>query len=631
MREAYLSGAPAFVVSAKLNQIFWVNGSGAQFLGTPLIGDLISAPSRFDRATISQIEAGQTSQRPVQLRGAEGRCSFNILPVDFDGEEAWLAASTPSQFSRYGRLSLIAGLSGEGAESAIVNQKGELLFSSSGYDLAPERIQLQLENLAVGQTVQAEIIEDNVRHVYGAAKLDDEHLLVISSKKQPDLPPPHSNLNNEERNAFREIAERLKNEMNAQLPYESSVPEEKKSSPIPASLQDLTALLDLATDGVIFLDRDLTVNSITRSAEGLLPGHNPMLVGKLLTASLTPESVGRLIAYRADVDRHAFLNKGCVVDFELDGQRRTISITLIRLETGGYAAILHENGCGQRRIIEPNASNAPNTPSVVESSLEDKAPTKTENKEPKDWPLLAGVAHEIRTPLNAIIGFAELMRDEKFGPIDNQRYREYLRDMVQSGHHVLSLINDLLAKSKREGEEEWFSPSAEIEEIFQPVVLKPVALGAVVREIVSLMQEQANRDGIIVRISLETRLPDILADERAVRQIILNLLSNAIRFTPKGGQIVLSALREGTRVILRIRDTGIGMSMQEIARAMRPYEQIRPEYLRHDNAVFAGTGLGLPLTKTLTEENGATFNLTSGEGVGTVVEICFLRADQPNE
>lgn len=625
VREAYLSGGPAFVVSSDLERILWANGSGAGFLGAFLVGDLIGTPSHFDRAAKSQIEAGQISQRPVQLRGVKGRCSFMIVSVELNGETGWLAMSTPDPFSRYDRLPLLAGLSGEEAESAIVDADGEPLLASSGFDLAPELIKPKLQTLTIGDNSQGDIVENNARFVYGAARLDEKHFLVIAGVKQTQPQISRNNLNNEERSALREIAERLKNDMSAQWPHENGMPETEAGS-LPASLHDLAALLDLATDGVIFLDRNLTIHSTTPAAEVLLQDQNRGFAGELLTAYLTPESVGRFIAYRADVDRHAFLNKGCVVDFNIDGHSHTVSVTLIRLETGGYAAILHEKGAkAQHKAAEKPATFA-------DTAKENKAHSEflpTQEKEGQDWSLLAGVAHEIRTPLNAMIGFAELMRDEKFGSIDNQRYREYLRDIVQSGHHILSLVNDLLVRLKAEGENGYLYPNIDHHIPAQEVALKPVSLGGVIRDTVSLMQEQANRDGIIVRISLETRLPDILANERAVRQIILNLLSNAIRFTPKGGQIVLSALRDEGKVILRIRDTGIGMNAEEIARAMRPYEQIKPENPRHDDASFTGTGLGLPLTKALAEESKASFTLTSKQGSGTVVEICFLRADKP--
>ncbi len=161
---------------------------------------------------------------------------------------------------------------------------------------------------------------------------------------------------------------------------------------------------------------------------------------------------------------------------------------------------------------------------------------------------LARVSHEIRTPLNAIIGFSELMIDEKFGPVGNDRYRDYLRDINRSGNHVLDLVNDLLDISKIEAGQQEMSYEA-------------VSLNDTLSEIVAMMQPQANRERVIIRSSLASRVPEVVADLRSVRQIALNLLSNAVRYTLAGGQVIVSTAYEPSGdVVIRVRDTGIGMS-----------------------------------------------------------------------
>ena len=161
---------------------------------------------------------------------------------------------------------------------------------------------------------------------------------------------------------------------------------------------------------------------------------------------------------------------------------------------------------------------------------------------------LARVSHEIRTPLNAIIGFSELMIDEKFGAIGNDRYRDYLRDINRSGNHVLDLVNDLLDISKIEAGQQEMSYEA-------------VSLNETLAETVAMMQPQANRERVIIRSSFASRLPDVVADLRSVRQIALNLLSNAVRYTQAGGQVIVSTAYEPSGdVVMRVRDTGIGMT-----------------------------------------------------------------------
>jgi signal transduction histidine kinase len=220
---------------------------------------------------------------------------------------------------------------------------------------------------------------------------------------------------------------------------------------------------------------------------------------------------------------------------------------------------------------------------------------------------LARISHEIRTPLNAIIGFSELMVDEKFGPVGNDRYRDYLRDINRSGNHVLDLVNDLLDISKIEAGE-------------QEMNYEAVSLNDTLAETVAMMQPQANRERVIIRSSFPSRLPEIVADLRSVRQIALNLLSNAVRYTQAGGQVIVSTSYEASGdIVMRVRDTGIGMSQAEIEQAMKPFKQVNT--LRRQRG--DGTGLGLPLTKAMVEANRARFSISSTPGTGTLVEVTF--------
>jgi len=220
---------------------------------------------------------------------------------------------------------------------------------------------------------------------------------------------------------------------------------------------------------------------------------------------------------------------------------------------------------------------------------------------------LAKISHEIRTPLNAIIGFSEVMMEERFGQVENQRYRDYLRDIHASGEHLVSLINDLLDLSK-------------IEAGKLDLAFTSVSLNEVVQQCMGIMQPQANRERIIIRSSLATDLPPVVADTRSIRQIVLNLVSNSIKFTQPGGQVILSTtLTEEGEVVLRVRDTGVGMSESDVMVAMEPFRQITTSA----RAGSGGTGLGLPLTKALAEANRAAFNIRSAVDVGTIVEIIF--------
>jgi signal transduction histidine kinase len=228
---------------------------------------------------------------------------------------------------------------------------------------------------------------------------------------------------------------------------------------------------------------------------------------------------------------------------------------------------------------------------------------------------LAKISHEIRTPLNAIIGFSEVMMDERFGPIGNDRYREYLKDIHASGGHLVSLLNDLLDLSKIE--------AGKLDLTFAAVNLNDLT-----QQSVAIMQPEANRERIIIRTSLPTTLPSVVADARSVRQIILNLLSNSIKFTGAGGQVIVStAVNDNGDVVLRVRDTGTGMSEKDITVALEPFRQLATS----SNAHAAGTGLGLPLTKALAEANRASFSIRSAANAGTLVEIAFPATRIPAE
>jgi signal transduction histidine kinase len=226
---------------------------------------------------------------------------------------------------------------------------------------------------------------------------------------------------------------------------------------------------------------------------------------------------------------------------------------------------------------------------------------------------LARISHEIRTPLNAVIGFSEVMMEERFGPIGNERYRGYLKDIHASGGHLVSLVNDLLDLSK-------------IEAGKLDLTFTRVDLNGLVQQCVALMQPQANRERIIIRTSLAPALPPVMVDARSIRQIALNLLSNSIKFTGAGGQVIVStAVADHGEAVLRVRDTGLGMSEKEIEAALEPFRQLATS----TRWGSGGTGLGLPLTKALAEANGARFTITSKVNDGTLVEVAFPAAHVP--
>src|ERR1700722_339545 len=219
--------------------------------------------------------------------------------------------------------------------------------------------------------------------------------------------------------------------------------------------------------------------------------------------------------------------------------------------------------------------------------------------------LLAQVSHESRTAVMAVLGFAEVMLEERFGPVGNERYKDYLKDIHLSGVHVMSLADDLLDLSKIE--------AGKLELAFASV-----DANSVIRECVSLMQPQAARERVIMRVSLPDRLPRVMVDERSLKQIMLNLMSNAVKFNEPGGQVIVSTAIDGAgQAVIRVRDTGVGMNENEVGLALTPFSQVGK------GAAKGGAGLGLPLTKALVEANKAEFSIKSRREQGTLIEIAF--------
>jgi len=219
---------------------------------------------------------------------------------------------------------------------------------------------------------------------------------------------------------------------------------------------------------------------------------------------------------------------------------------------------------------------------------------------------LANISHELRTPLNAIIGFSELMKHEIFGPLEPVPYRSYVEDINESGMHLLELINDILDMSKAE---------AGMTDLVESVVDVPAA----VRSALRMMGRRAQLSRIEVIENLPATLPQLRVDERRLRQIVLNLVSNAVKFTEEMGRVTVSGRVEDEGFVLEVVDTGIGMSEEDLQRVMEPFVQADTRLSRK----YEGTGLGLPLTKALVEAHGGRLTLRSKPGNGTTATIVF--------
>ncbi|MDH7800220.1 MULTISPECIES: HAMP domain-containing sensor histidine kinase [unclassified Rhizobium] len=222
---------------------------------------------------------------------------------------------------------------------------------------------------------------------------------------------------------------------------------------------------------------------------------------------------------------------------------------------------------------------------------------------------LAAVSHELRTPLNAVLGFSDILAGEYFGRLENDRQREYVGLIRQSGAHLLSVVNTMLDMSKLEAGR-------------YELMMESFPIAETIASCEAMLGLQAKEKGLTLTSRIQRGIGEIAADQRAIRQVLINLAGNAIKFTDAGGVVSIDAAREGRMLKLTVSDTGIGIASDKIELLGQPFMQVQNEYTRR----YEGTGLGLSLVKGLVALHGGTFVITSQPGEGTVVTI-MLPAD----
>jgi signal transduction histidine kinase len=222
--------------------------------------------------------------------------------------------------------------------------------------------------------------------------------------------------------------------------------------------------------------------------------------------------------------------------------------------------------------------------------------------------LLAYTSHELRTPLNAVISFSELLLEEHFGQL-SAKQRDYLESIRDSGAHLNALLSDILDLSQLDAGRIELHP-------------EPVQLPAPITSCLKLVTSRARAGGVMVRSDIARALPAIEADPLRLKQVLINLLTNAVKFTPAGGSVVVSANRTRSGAIaISVRDTGIGIPKAELGRIFRPFYRVDNSMTRSRE----GIGLGLPLTKRLVELHGGQLRIESTEGIGTEVAVVLPR------
>ncbi|WP_173997094.1 sensor histidine kinase [Agrobacterium rubi] len=222
---------------------------------------------------------------------------------------------------------------------------------------------------------------------------------------------------------------------------------------------------------------------------------------------------------------------------------------------------------------------------------------------------LAAVSHELRTPLNAVLGFSDILAGEYFGKLENDRQREYVSLIRQSGAHLLSVVNTMLDMSKLEAGR-------------YELIMEPFRITDAIATCEGMLGLQARQKGLTLTSRVQRDIGEVVADQRAIQQVLINLAGNAIKFTESGGVVSMDASLEGSTLKLTVSDTGIGIAADKIAFLGQPFMQVQNEFTRR----YEGTGLGLALVKGLVELHGGSFAVSSRAGEGTVVTI-LLPAD----
>lgn len=242
---------------------------------------------------------------------------------------------------------------------------------------------------------------------------------------------------------------------------------------------------------------------------------------------------------------------------------------------------------------------------AIEAVLAEKQEAERASRKKSEF--LAEISHEVRTPLNAIVGFAEIIRSARFGPVGNPRYQEYAADIVSSGQHVLQLVNDLLDLNRAE---------SGIDDLEEDVI----DIAETVRAALVFVRDQAREKSISTELYFPGDMPKLLADGRKLKQVLVNLLANAVKFTEHGGSVAVTVSFDAAgRTVFTIADTGIGIPRDEIPAALRMFG--RGRRAKKTDRPQEGTGLGLPLAASLVELHGGTLALDSEPGVGTTVTV----------
>ncbi len=359
----------------------------------------------------------------------------------------------------------------------------------------------------------------------------------------------------------------------------------------------LSSVFDVSEIGIVVTDHKSRIVRVNESFVRIYGWARDELVNADLADLVTPDERDDIRARHDEFIRSGVQGSGELKIIRKDGSISNVMYTTATLELS------------QKRRFQVTTVVDITLRKQMEQSLrlaKDQADTANRAKST----FLANMSHELRTPLNAIIGFSEMMLKHTFGPVGHDKYDEYLNDMHLSARHLLDIINEVLDMSKIE------AGKMELDE-------SEVDVGGLIKSVMRMVASRAFGSDLKMETSIAPNLPRLYADERLVRQILINLITNAVKFSRKGGKVNVEAheMKDGEMEVVVI-DEGVGIAKEKIARALEPFGQVsdNPEDARHQ-----GTGLGLPLAKAMIELHGGEMALESEEGKGTKVYVRFPR------
>ncbi len=360
----------------------------------------------------------------------------------------------------------------------------------------------------------------------------------------------------------------------------------------------LRTVLDTAHDAFVSVDSEGRITGWNTQAESMFGWRKDEVIGRLAVELIIPEHRRKdhqelLLRRLAARGSQGLGERIETTSLRRDGSQIPVELSISQMWVDGKLTVsAFIRDVSRRRAVEQELIAAKE---AAESASEAKSS------------FLANMSHELRTPLNAVIGFAEIIEKDAFGPTGAARYREYARDIKESGRHLLDVINDILDVSKADADR------MDLRE-------EPCDLGDIVTLSVRMVREAAQGGQVELAVAPADGLPLLYADAQRVRQILINLLSNAVKFTPPHGKVTVRvAVEKDGNLAMTVADTGIGMTPSEIEIALSPFGQVDSQL----NRKFQGTGLGLPLTKRLLQLHRGGLTISSVPGEGTTVTARF--------